>query len=36
MCVCFLNKKEDRLDKIKLEKRVLEFEGQIMMEEMCF
>ncbi len=31
--MCFLNK-EDRLDQIKLEYRVLE--GQIKMEEMCF
>ncbi len=28
--------KEDRLDKINLEERVLELEGQIKMEEMCF
>ncbi len=32
MCVFF----EDRLDQIKLEKRVLELEDQIKMEEMCF
>ncbi len=35
MCVFYFNKK-DRLDQIKLEQRVLDLEGQIKMEEMCF
>ncbi len=36
MFVFFFSIKKDRLDQIHFGKKVLELEGQIKMEEMCF